>query len=72
MSKAPMKDPRLSLFMRLDIELDDGSTQSIVTDPTWQVVPPGFVTSTGADMTVTDSGAAGQPRRFYRVEAANP
>jgi alpha-L-rhamnosidase len=36
MSKPPMKDPRLCLLMRLDIELADGSTQTIVTDPSWQ------------------------------------
>jgi hypothetical protein len=43
-----------------------------LTDPTWLEVAPGFVISTGANMTVTDPGAAGQPHRFYRLEAANP
>jgi autotransporter-associated beta strand protein len=28
--------------------------------------------SSGANMTITDAGAAGQPERFYRLEAANP
>ena len=47
MSKAPMKDPRLCLWMRLDIELADGSTQSIVTDPTWQATADGPIRRSG-------------------------
>jgi alpha-L-rhamnosidase len=35
MSKTPMKDPRLSLLVKLDVELADGSTQTIMSDPSW-------------------------------------
>ena len=50
-------------------------------DATWQpvIAPPNFPgpngwspTSTGAPMTITDTNTAGQPRRFYRLAAANP
>jgi hypothetical protein len=41
-------------------------------DPTWTPVPPGLITSTGAPMVVQDTTAAGQPHRFYRIEAVNP
>ncbi len=34
-AKLPMKDPRLGLLLHLDITLIDGSTQTIVTDPSW-------------------------------------
>jgi alpha-L-rhamnosidase len=33
--RAPMKDPCLCLLVRLDVELTDGSTQTIVTDASW-------------------------------------
>lgn len=36
MAMPPLNDPRLYFLMRLDIELADGSTQTIVTDPSWQ------------------------------------
>jgi alpha-L-rhamnosidase len=34
--RTPAKDPCLCLLMRLDVELADGSTQTIVSDPSWQ------------------------------------
>jgi hypothetical protein len=52
-----------------------------LTDTTWQPVinppnnpgPDGWsAVSTGAPITISDPGAAGVPRRFYRAEAANP
>ncbi|MGN6554673.1 MAG: hypothetical protein ACTHLW_13265 [Verrucomicrobiota bacterium] len=55
--------------------------KNALTDPTWQPViyapnypaPDGWgAVSTGAAATITDSAASGQPKRFYRVEAANP
>jgi len=47
--------------------------KNALTDATWQVVAPGWVTSTnGANLTVTDGTAPAQGSRFYRVEAASP
>jgi hypothetical protein len=47
--------------------------KNALTDAAWQVVAPGFVTSTnGANLTVTDSTAPAQGSRFYRLEAAGP
>jgi alpha-L-rhamnosidase len=34
-ARTPLKAPRLCLLMRLDVELADGSTRTIVTDPSW-------------------------------------
>ncbi len=47
MSKAPMEDPRLALLMRLDIEKADGSTQTIVTDPSWLATADGPIRRSG-------------------------
>jgi hypothetical protein len=46
--------------------------KNALTDATWQVVAPGYVTATSTNMAVTDSGAVGHASRFYRVEAASP
>jgi hypothetical protein len=47
--------------------------KNALTDAAWQVVAPGFVTSTnGANLTVSDAGAPTQGSRFYRVEAVSP
>ena len=47
--------------------------KNALTDLAWQIVAPGFVTSTNsANLTVTDSTAPTQGSRFYRVEAVSP
>ncbi len=55
--------------------------KNALTDANWSPVinPPNYpspdgwsATSTGAAMTITDTGTVGQPQRFYRIEAANP
>ena len=55
--------------------------KNTLTSATWQpvIAPPNFplpdgwsAVSTGSPMSLTDTSAAGQPLRFYRLEAANP
>ena len=55
--------------------------KAALTDPSWQpvIAPPTFpppdgwsAASTGAPMSLSDTNTAGQPQRFYRLEAANP
>ena len=55
--------------------------KNTLTDAFWQPVlaPPDFplpdgwsATSTGSSMTLSDTNTAGQPQRFYRLEAADP
>jgi hypothetical protein len=43
-----------------------------LTDDSWTPLGDWSPTSTGAEMTLTDTIAGGQPHRFYRLEAANP
>jgi hypothetical protein len=43
-----------------------------LTDAIWTPLSDWSPTSTGVEMTLTDTTAGGQPRRFYRLEAANP
>lgn len=52
--------------------LTDLSWQPVIAPPTFP--PPGgwSVVSTGAPMWLADTNTAGQPQRFYRLEAANP
>ncbi len=47
MAKPAMKDPRFCLLMRLDIELADGSKQTVVTDPSWQATTDGPIRRAG-------------------------
>jgi alpha-L-rhamnosidase len=47
MAKPPMLQARFCLLMRLDVELADGVTQTIVTDPTWQSTTDGPVRRAG-------------------------
>ncbi|NLX05480.1 MAG: family 78 glycoside hydrolase catalytic domain [Phycisphaerae bacterium] len=42
-----LKDPRFCLLMRLDIEVADGSTQTIVTDQSWQATNDGPIRRAG-------------------------
>ena len=55
--------------------------KNTLTSATWQpvIAPPNFpspdgwsAVSTGSPMSLTDTSAAGQSLRFYRLEAANP
>jgi hypothetical protein len=43
-----------------------------LTDTAWTPLGGWSPTSTGAEMTLTDTTAGGQAHRFYRLEAANP
>jgi alpha-L-rhamnosidase len=47
MCKPPMKSARHCLLMRLDIELADGSTQTLVTDPSWNATNDGPIRRAG-------------------------
>jgi autotransporter-associated beta strand protein len=56
-------------------------SKNTLTDAAWLpvIAPPDFplpdgwsATSTGAPMSLSDTSTAGQPQRFYRLEAANP
>jgi alpha-L-rhamnosidase len=47
MAKPPMAKARFCLKMRLDIELADGSTQTIATDPSWQSSTDGPIRDSG-------------------------
>ena len=39
--ESPLENPQFCLLMRLEVELADGSTQTIVTDPSWQATNNG-------------------------------
>ncbi|MBI4325727.1 MAG: glycoside hydrolase family 78 protein [Chloroflexi bacterium] len=47
MFREPIPNPRFCLLMRLDIELSDGRTQTVVTDPTWQASTNGPIRRSG-------------------------
>ena len=55
--------------------------KNTLTNTSWLpvIAPPDFplpdgwsATSTGAPMSLSDTNTAGQPQRFYRLEATNP
>jgi alpha-L-rhamnosidase len=45
--ESPLKNPQFCFLMRMDIELADGSTQTIVTDPSWQATTDGPIRRAG-------------------------
>ena len=47
MTKPAMADPSFRLLMRLDVELADGRSETIVTDPTWQSTERGPLRKAG-------------------------
>jgi hypothetical protein len=55
--------------------------KNALTDSNWSpvIAPPDYpspdgwsAVSTGSPMSITDTGTAGQPQRFYRIEVSNP
>ena len=52
--------------------LSDVSWMPVIAPPNFQSPDGWSATSTGATLSCSDAGAAGQPQRFYRIEAANP
>ncbi|MBU4273755.1 MAG: glycoside hydrolase family 78 protein [Planctomycetes bacterium] len=47
MGKSPTQNPRFCLLARLDIELADGSVQSVVSDPSWRATADGPIRRAG-------------------------
>lgn len=45
--ESPLEDPQFCLLMRLDVELEDGSTQTIFTDSSWQATTDGPIQQSG-------------------------
>ncbi|MFH1006246.1 MAG: family 78 glycoside hydrolase catalytic domain, partial [Candidatus Latescibacterota bacterium] len=45
--ESPLKNPRFCLLLRLDLELADGLSQTIVTDPSWQATSDGPIRRAG-------------------------
>ena len=45
--ECPLKNPQFCLLMQLDMELEDGSTQTIVTDSSWQSTTDGPIRRAG-------------------------
>jgi alpha-L-rhamnosidase len=47
MCMPPLENARYCLLMRLDVELADGTTQTVVTDPSWQATTDGPIRKAG-------------------------
>jgi len=45
--ESPLENPQFCLFMRLDIEMEDGSTHTVVTDSSWQATTDGPIRRSG-------------------------
>ena len=56
-----LKDPRFCLLMRLDVELNDGSTRTIVTDPSWEASTAGPIRRAGIYFGETYDGSREMP-----------
>ena len=52
--------------------LADLSWQPVIAPPTFSLPDGWSATSTGSSMSLSDTNAAGQTQRFYRLEVANP
>ena len=44
----------------------------VIATPSFPLPDGWSATATGAPMSLSDTNSAGQPQRFYRLEAANP
>jgi alpha-L-rhamnosidase len=45
--ESPLENPQFCLLMRMDVDLEDGSTQTIVTDPSWLSTTDGPIRCAG-------------------------
>jgi len=61
MLKPMMSRARFCLLMRLDVEMADGATQTIVTDGSWQATTDGPIRRTGIYFGETYDGAKAMP-----------
>jgi len=52
--------------------LSDTSWLPVIAPPDFPLPEGWSATATGLPMSLSDSNTAGQPQRFYRLEAANP
>ena len=52
--------------------LTDAVWLAVIASPDFPLPDGWSATSTGSPMSLTDTNSAGQPQRFYRLEAANP
>ena len=59
--ESAVKEPRFCLLLRLDIELADGSTQAVVTDPSWQASTEGPIRRAGIYFGETYDGTREMP-----------
>ena len=56
-----LKDPRFCLLMRLDVELNDGTTRTIVTDSSWEATSAGPIRRAGIYFGETYDGTREMP-----------
>ncbi len=61
MCMPPFEKPRFCLLMRLDVELADGTTRTIVTDPSWQATTDGPIRRSGIYFGETYDATKEQP-----------
>ncbi len=59
--ESALKNPQFCLLMRLDIELADGSKQTILTDPSWQATTDGPIRRAGIYFGETYDGTKEMP-----------
>ena len=61
MCMPPPENTRFCLLMRLDVELADGTTQTLVTDPSWQATSDGPIRKSGIYFGETYDATKEQP-----------